>query len=269
MVFTDFEYDGIRLSRKGYMLCYFNGLQDQVSNGSEIEFAQVPIQYGVRQAVAGTSYGSVIQATFCICKNPCFGSNYNPIISTQEVRNIARWLTRKEYLPCTFLANGYENITYFGTFAIELIRGIGGIIGLQLTMTTNSPFGWQDEVTYTASFNGGNGGGTFVVDDISDEIGSLYVRMNLTCKSSGTMTIHNSMDNVDDSTTIKNCTNGERLTISHPVIESSNSNHDIASDFNYIFPKLSNTFYVTRNTFTFSLPCDVAITYRPLAKLGV
>lgn len=265
MGFTDFEYDGIRLSRKGYILCYFNGLQDQVSNGSEIEFAQVPLQHGVRQAVAGTSYGSVIQATFCICKDPCYGSSYNQIITTQEVRDIARWLTRKEYLPCTFLSSGYSNITYFATFEIEQIRGIGGIIGLQLTMTTNSPFGWQDEVTYTATL-GSNG--VFVVDDISDEVGSLFVRMNITCKSSGTMTIHNSMDN-NDSTVIKNCSNGERITISHPVIESSNSGHDIASDFNYVFPKLSNTFYLTRNTFTFSLPCDVAIIYRPLAKLGV
>ena len=265
MEIIDFEYDGIRLSDKGYMMCYFGGLQDQVSNGSEITFAEVPIQYGVRRAVAGTSYDTVLQTTFCICKRFCPDLSRDQTISVAEVRDLARWLTRKEYLPFVLLADGYSNITYFGTFQIELIRGNSSIIGLQLTMTTNSPFGWQNEKTYSGTVSAN---GSLIVDDVSDEIGYLYGKMIVTCNSSGNLYIENSMDN-GEKTTLLHCSSGETITFSHPIIEQTNANHDLASDFNYIFPKVSNTFYVTRNTFKFSLPCSVTFKYRPLAKIGV
>ena len=56
-MYTDFEYDGIRLSGYGYMLCEFssNGLQT-VTNGAKIKFSTTPILRGGLWISSGTWY---------------------------------------------------------------------------------------------------------------------------------------------------------------------------------------------------------------------
>lgn len=264
MAAVDFMYDGIQLSDMGYMICNFNGNNDTISNGSEITFTEVPIQNGVRKAVAGTKYDTVIQTTFGICKDFCNTnvSYNNGFISVSEVRSLARWLNRKEYLPFVLLADGWDDITYFGSFQIEQVRLGDKIIGLNLTMTTNSPFGWQSSVT--RSFTNVR---SFTIDDVSDDVGYLYPDMTIVCRSAGKLEIHNSMS--EYYTEVKNCSSGESLSFSYPVIQCDVAAHDIANDFNYVFPRIENTFSRTSNVFSLSLSCDVSLTYRPLAKIGV
>ena len=264
MAAIDFIYDGIQLSERGYMICNFNGNNDTISNGSEITFTEVPIQNGVRRAVAGTKYDTVIQTTFGICKDFCNNNLTlnDGFITVSEVRSLARWLNRKEYLPFVLLTDGWDDITYFGSFQIEQVRFGDKIIGLNLTMTTNSPFGWQSPVT--RSFSNVR---SFSINDVSDDIGYLYPEMIVTCRSSGDLEIHNSLSSYY--TEIKNCSSGESIHFSYPVIQCDNDEHDIANDFNYVFPRIENTFNNTGNVFSLTLSCNVDITYRPLAKIGV
>lgn len=258
----DFIYDGIQLSDKGYMICQFNGATDQISNGAEITFSEVPLQHGIKKAIAGVSYETVITTTFDICKNLC-NTSYNDIyLSTDDVRELARWLQRKEYLPFVLLADGYTEITYFGSFKVDQIKVGSKIVGLELTFTTNSPFGWQRERRYT--FENVN---SFTISDSSDETGFLYPKFEITCLSAGDLTLTNDMD--DNITIINGCSANEKITIEHPIILTDKTTHNIANDFNYMFPKIGNTFRVRRNNYTLSLLSNVVFTYRPLAKIGV
>lgn len=259
----DFEYDGIKLSENGYIICHFNGVNDQISNGAEITFSEVPLQHGIKRAISGISYDSVITTTFCICKNMCDKWGRGDYLSIEDVRDLARWLQRKEYLPFNLFAVGYDQITYYGSFQINQIKAGTNIIGLELTLTTNSPFGWQEEYSYT--FNNVD---NFYIEDISDEVGLLYPKFVITCLGSGDLTITN--NRVDDEfIQIKNCSTNESIAMYHPIIVSGNSSHDIANDFNYVFPKIINTFDNTINVYTLSIPCNVSVSYRPLAKIGV
>lgn len=259
----DFIYDGIQLSDKGYIICYFGDNNEQISNGSEITFTEVPIQHGVRQAVAGTQYDTVIQTTFSICKNFCNTTTVNDeFLTVAEVRELARWLNRKDYLPFVLLADGWDDITYFGSFQIEQVRIGTQIIGLQLTLTTSSPFGWQSLKTKTFS-----NVRSFSIVDESDEIGYLYPNATFKCRSGGSLQIYNTLTN--ETTEVKNCTSGETINFNHPMINCDSTTHQLADDFNYVFPRITNTFSLTTNTFNLSIPCDVTITYRPLAKIGV
>lgn len=259
----DFMYDGILLSEKGYIICQFSGINDQISNGAEITFAEVPLQHGIKRTISGISYETVITTTFCICKSVCDMWSQGDYLSVEDVRDLARWLQRKEYLPFQLYSNGYENITYYGSFTINQVRAGTNIIGLELTLTTNSPFGWDMERSYTY-----NNTTSLSILNTSDEVGTLYPKFIITCLSSGDLTISNNMT-PDESTVIKNCSANESIAIYHPIITSGDTSHDIANDFNYIYPKVINTFDEKRNTYTLSMPCNVTISYRPLAKIGV
>lgn len=258
----DFEYDGVKLSDKGYIICNFNDASDVISNGSEITFVEVPLQHGIRHAVAGTKYDTVISTSFSICKDYCNNANGDDYISVAEVRELARWLNRKMYLPFRLLCDGYENITYFGSFYIEQIKHGTNIIGLRLTLTTNSPFGWADILSYKYT-----NVGSFSLGNLSDEIGYLYITLKAKCRSAGDLRILNSIDS--SSTVVLNCSTNEEIEFSHPLISTTKSSHDLASDFNYEFPKIVCTYDRSVNNYTLSLPCDIDVSYRPLAKIGV
>ena len=260
----DFTYDGASLSSKGYMICQFDGGADTISNGAEITFSEVPLQHGIKKTIAGVSYDTVITSTFSICKDFCNINTDDIYLSVEDVRALARWLQRKEYLPFVLLCDGYDEITYYGSFGIEQVRSGSNIIGLNLTLTTNSPFGWQEEVTKTVSNIK-----SFYIDDVSDEIGFLYPRFVITCNEAGDLTISNNRDS-GNVARINGCSQSEVITIGHPIITTTlSSTHNIANDFNFIFPRIGNTYTTKRNTYTLSLYCDVAATYRPLAKIGV
>ena len=55
----------------------------------------------------------------------------------------------------------------------------------------------------------------------------------------------------------------------YPIISSSIPSHKIQNDFNYNFFRISNTEDKIVNDITFSIPCEVELTYSPIKKVGV
>ena len=55
------------------------------------------------------------------------------------------------------------------------------------------------------------------------------------------------------------------------IISSSieNRNEKIMNNFNFIFPMISNSYTNRKNTFTFSMPCDVTFSYKQTRKIGI
>ncbi|WRK55793.1 DUF6558 family protein [Coprobacillaceae bacterium CR2/5/TPMF4] len=93
-------------------------------------------------------------------------------------------------------------------------------------------------------------------------------KLTITLRQAGDLTITNSLD--DRTFGIKNCENNEVITIDcvNRIIQTSSDTHNVYDDFNYNFFRLMQTETDTENEFTFSLPCDVEMTYNEVRKVG-
>jgi len=267
----NFEYDGQLLSDFGFVVCSFGTSSgtENGNSGSEISFETVPVQMGKHFYRTGTSYKSCLSATFQICKNPDLYSEEEMILSEDDFRRLSRWLNRREYL----WFHGFDWCTpevmlpwFRASFTLRRIETDSDTIGVELKMTTDSPFGYGDLVTKTLTFESANDTAAF--RDQNDEIGDTYPELTVTCGASGTLTLE------DDVTgclcEVENCVNGETLhfTGETMIIETDSVTHEatLANDFNYEFFRFGNTYDNRENIITASMPCTVVIKYRPIIK---
>ena len=72
MIVYDFEFDGIRLSDMGFVICNFDKSQmETTSSGSEIAFNTVKTLNGCKYELVKSTYDTCLQTIFSICKNSC------------------------------------------------------------------------------------------------------------------------------------------------------------------------------------------------------
>lgn len=271
---TDFEFAGEMLSDYGMMLCYFDngGGIETVSSGADITFNQIKPIGSNRFNLYSSTYDTALSATFQICKNPCRLKNQEEMgLSFEEVSAIQRWLCRKDgYKRFKLNREGFEHVYWNGTFSSKQIVLNDQIIGLELTIYTDAPFAFMDEVSTEYECSAGT---SFDLWDNSDEItdlnNSLRPYMEITILSDGDFKLTNSMDK--KVTKINNCESNEVITIDgeNQVITSSLPSHDLSNDFNYFFPRIINNYKNGRNTFTPNLDCKIKITYSPIRKVGI
>lgn len=269
----DFEYAGEMLSDYGMMICSFDsgtGIET-VSSGADITFNQIKPTGSNRFLLYSSTYNESLSATFQICKNPCIYKNNTAMeISIEEVSAIQRWLCRKDgYKRFKLVKEGFENIYWNGTFSSKQIVLDEKIIGLELTIYTDSPFAFMDEVSTEYNCSAGT---SFYLWDNSDEVtdfnNTIRPYMEIILLSDGDFILKNSMNK--KSMEIKDCKQNEVITIDgkNQIINTSLSAHNIANDFNYYFPQIINTYNNRCNEFTPSLDCKIKITYSPIRKVG-
>lgn len=269
MYSIDFEYDGVRLSDFGFMVCDFNDASgvNAVSMGSKLTFNKKPVNRGRRFTLINTQYDECYQTTFDICKKPSdFG--YNGLdITENEVRDLTRWLNRGCF--CVFHPINGDNMQYpcyfNASFNVDALVMSERIIGLRLTMETDSPFGYGEELVFTHEFTGTDND-VFWVDDMSDSIGSFCPNVEITCSEDGDLSIENANENCIMK--IDNCVEDEVITINGKmkIISSNDDSHDISNDFNYDFLKLGNSMNGRKNAITSNLKCKIKVFYRPTFK---
>ena len=269
MYALDFEYDGKLLSDFGMMVCSFsdNRSANTTEKGSELKFNLVQSGYGKRFYAAGLQYEDCLTTTFQICKNPEYFTEDHMGITVSEFRALSRWLNRKKFLWFrSFDLNEpeIEKPWFRASFNLARIETGSQTVGVELTMVTDSPFGYGDEEEIELSFTSGNLTKTII--DRSDEDGEICPFTQITCSQSGNVVLSNTLTGCE--TEIKNCISGEVITISGEsmIIGTSNTNHDLANDFNYDFFRIGNTINNRNNVITASVPCSVIIRYRPILK---
>lgn len=266
MYATDFIYDGKYLSDYNFIICSIGSSDgvNEVSAGSEITFNQVAMSQGEKYSLTSTRYDTCISTTFDICKDPDYFEDIE--ITESEYREIIRWLNRKEYLKFCFRTN-YDRVCYYNaSFNIKNIYINDVLYGFRLTMNTNKPFGYGEEIEVVLSTTTTDT--TVIVKDESDEIGFIYPQLKVHIgDTAGDLIITNETHAPDTPTIIRNCLAGEVITIDceNQVIDSTYSKH-ICDDFNYRFFKLGNYFRIDENEISISLPCKVTITYKPIIK---
>lgn len=265
----DFQYDGLRLSDFGCIICTFenNGLET-FSVGSQITFNTTPIASGRKHLLAGIKYEEYIELEFQICKNPDeIYDEEEKYFTVDEVRNITRWLNRGQFKKFKLIDDECNDYYFEASFNISRLEIAGRIVGMHLTVITNRPFALHEPVIHR--FNPSAGHLTYTVLDISDEIGYSYIELEITCKQNGDLKITNAMDG--RTTEILNCKNNEKITISNMIIETSLPEHKatLQNDFNFVFPRVMNTYKKRDNKLTFSIPCSVVLKYNPIRKVGI
>ena len=265
MVAHDFEYAGRSLSSFGMVLCQFGGSKglDTIADGAEIKFTTASTMGGSKHNLVSTSYEDCLETTLQICKYSCGGNIQE--ITTTEHRNLTHWLCRKKFLKLKFLDEANIDLYHEAIINVSRIELDGKLYGLELNIQTNRPFALKEPRTIT--INNTVQDGKHSINDTSYEEGYIYPEMEIVVNQDGNLKIHNAIENRD--TYIAHCTAGEIITLDYPVIQSSDSSHNIQNDFNWKFFRIANTYDNSRNDLTISLPCSIKIKYSPIVKVGL
>jgi len=153
MLALDFEYDGRYLSDFGFIVCDFNNTSgaNTVEVGSQIDFKMVSTNHGKSNTLTSSDFNGTIQATFDICKDPDKYDQKDMYISSDEYRDIARWLNRGQF--CLFQAlykdedYNREPCFYKASFNLSKILIGEKLAGITVEMTTDKPFGYAERIT--------------------------------------------------------------------------------------------------------------------------
>lgn len=268
----DFEYDGKRLSDFNSMIGYITNSSgaETYNIGSQLKFNTVYVNSSNKFNLASTQYSEAYTTTFQICRNFCDKNNSLRFYNDREVSSMIRWLnqrTFKKFKPI-YSDLEYFDIYYNASFNVSPIRFSGQVIGFEVTMQTNAPFGFYEPTEYHFSLTGKDN--TFTIYDTSDEIGSLYPDLvQIELLSGGNLKIESSRGDI---VIINNCLKGETIEMigEHKIIRTSSEQHTaLYNDFNYNFLKIHNDYDNTENTYTVSLPCKIHLSYSPICKGGV
>lgn len=275
MYAIDFEYDQKRLSEFHMIVCSFDGSSgmETVSSGADITYAQEKPGGSDIFHLHASSYDAPYSCTFQICKSPCM--RYNPgdmYLSPAQLSEIQRWLCRDSYHPFKIAQDGYTDIYWNATFTAKQINCNGRIVGLELTMYTDAPYAYHDAVAYDFHFD------TYEINNqpeaekkyfpnLSAAEGYLYPDLEMRIQKEGTLTL-----TLDGRTTeIKNCRNAETITVNGPrqIISSSDPAHNIAADFNFIFPRIQRDYETEESCISANLACDITLRYSPIVLVGL
>ena len=267
----DFWYDEQCLSDYNFVVCDFSAGSgiSEVSAGSTITFVKVSRNGGAKHSLTNTKYNDCLSATFDICKNPDIFHDEDMEITSDEFRDIMRWLNRKEYLPFHFISDDgtvddIETCWHNASFNLSKLMLDERTYGIRLKLETNMPYGYGAEKVFSWSATSGNLSN--VIMDTSDEIGYIYPTLIVTCRQNCTLTITNESEGC--SSVIKNCKVGEQITMygDTNIIASSTPGHDICNDFNYDFFRIGNSAARMENVIIASHPCDIVLKYHPIIK---
>ena len=262
---TDFEYRGIRLRDKGFIIWKFDSSDvETVENASQISFNTTSTLNGMKHELTSAVYEDCLTATFQICKNVC-DSNQTEAMSLDDIRFIMSWLNSKSFHKFRLLDDEYSGIYFEASFNVSRVEVNGLVYGFELEMNTNRPFAVREPVTMVVNNTVENG--KKVIFDESDEEGFIYPDMEITIYGDGDFEMKNSFG--DRVMRIANCKAGEVIKIKYPMIESSLDSHKIQNDFNWIFFRIENTFDNKKNEITFSIRCVVKMTYMPIVQDAV
>ncbi len=261
----DFSYGDKNLSDFGFILCNFGGSKglETVSDGCQITFNTVPVLGGSKHHLVNTEYEECLEDTWQICKHSCKGGIQE--ITETEHREITRWLNRKNFLKLKILDESHIDIYYEAIFNVSKIKIDGRLFGFELEVKTNAPFALRESRIINIKNTVKNG--KHSINDTSHEEGYIYPKTEIVVNADGNLNIHNAIE--DRNTYIANVSAGEIITMDYPVIQSSNSSHNIQNDFNWKFFRIANTYDNSRNDLTISLPCSIKIKYSPIVKVGL
>lgn len=254
-----FIFDGQRLSDFGYIE-FFDGLRSENLAVSTMTYETIKSALSDISYKVNHTYESNYSTTLMIMKNPC--EDIDEMWMTEDnISVLTRWLVRKTYKWFKYTDS---NVWYKVQNAVEKIYEGDNVIGLSVTVNANAPFGFTPEIVNKWDDD------EKVINVVTDEEGFIAPNFTIVAKESGDLVIGNTRSSM--STEINNVNANEIINIYGEglyQISSSDTSHNIADDFNYVFPKLYSAYNNNANTITTNLNCDITMTYRGIRKVGL
>ena len=288
---TDFLFDDQRLSDFGYMIGSLGGVNDEtvvVSNMDYTEFKSPRTDISHKVATSyPDNYSTTIQIFKKVnCQNPSTIADEDAL-TPNDISTLTKWLCRKDYHQFKWIDNydsrydpvdvnaGISNIVYNVRFHVSKLMVLGMCMGLELTINTDKPYGYAandagNETTISSAY------GTISINMYGDEEGFIYPDVEVTLSAGGAFRLTNTT--IGTSTEVLGCTAGEKLTFKGGdllQITSDVPSHDLATKFDYQFPKLYNDYASSASTNPYvnvlesSLPCHIKVSYKEIRKVGI
>lgn len=269
-MFFDFEYADRRLSDFGCIVCHINtdaGVDD-VELGSNITFNTITNSNSSIHSITSSSYEDVYTVEFEIMKYIC-GDADNIYLSSLEVRQLIKWLNRREYAkfrPINEISDE-SDVYYYGSFNIKQVQLGDQILGLHLTFTANAPYGFSEPNNLKYMILNDND--TFEIYPESDELGVIYPTVTIRLLYDGDIKIVNTTSGT--ATIIKNCKANETIIMDgeHKIITTDNEEHSstLPNDFNYEYIDILIDEVYSPNIYQAS-KCEIFINYSSIRKVG-
>lgn len=239
----DFIFDGELLSDYGMMICNFNG-SEHTWSGGDITFTTVKPPNSDKQNFYAASYDTPLSCTFSICKNTCHAKTKEDMLfNMEDYGNLMRWLVREDgYHWMQFDTPEYEDVYFNVYFDVKPYMIHGNVIGFDITMTTDSPYGYSK--LYSKTFDVTTDKYTFL--NYSDEIGTIYPKCTIIPKSTGILDFKSGIAGDETETTITTVRANDTIILDGEQ-DLCIGNFDIRN-FNHNFPILKNS-YSDRNTY--------------------
>ena len=259
----DFLFDGELLSDHGFMICSFSN-SDRQWSGGDITFTTGKAPNTDKQNFYTSVYDTPLSCTFSICKRVCNHEHYE--LTSEEQSNIVRWLCREDgYHWMQFDIPEYEDVYFNVYFTATPYLFNNKVIGFDLTMTTDSPYGYSKLMT--KQFTLTNEAPKIIFQNYSDKIGNISPKCTIIPKNNGSLIIKSGINGSYNITEIENVI---KATI---VLDKDNdffSGFDY-NNFNFKFPIISNS-YRDRNTYfekISGVDFDMKVEYRLIRKVIV
>lgn len=275
----DFIFDGRALSDFGYMAVFENS--EDVIDVSAMQFNTIKAALSDINHRVSHTYEQNYTSTFLIMKNFCDTPEEEQWMTHDDISEMTRWLARKQYKWFRFIDDEDDDEIWYKV-QIQISKEYIGanVIGLQLTVTANAPYGFTREIktnnynpeyVYPYDLNWST-----IVQ--SDEEGYIYPSVTIYITTDCKVILYNKTDDDTRKTIIDNCTEGEIIQIIGGDIQqiTSNIDHDFSQDFNYVFPRLCVTYGKNKNELVSSRKMPIGyvtsvrteFSYRGIRKVG-
>lgn len=265
---TDFIFDDELLSDHGLMICSFNNTESTWSGGN-VTFTTIKPPNSNRQTFYTSYFENPITFTFQIGKKPCGISTQEEMYFSQdEISDIMQLLQRTDgYHWLAFYQDGWEDIWFNSQINLQPYYICGRIVGYDVTVNTDSPYGYSHLIKKTFSLSAN--GGSFILKNYSDILGCLYPKAEITITSGGTLIIESGCSEYKHRTEINNVNKGDVI-----ILDRDNDFFSGIKDlngFNFKFPILAksrkdiSTSFINYGT----AGCEVKITYRYVRRVSV
>lgn len=258
----DFIFDEKQLSDFGMMICSFDNSESSPTDANLEYITNTPPDSDVLNFY-GSKYEGQLSWNIGICKNPCCNPEPGYITSDEE-RMLKKWLVRKDgYKWLHFIDDeDYYDINYNVKINASSNQIGGRTIGLLLTITADSSYGYTDEIENMITLNKND---YIYIDVQSDDIGYIYPVINITPLESGDLELINTSDS-QMHTKIKNASVGKTYTLD---AKNEIQNGILPENFNWIFPRFVVSDDINENIFTSNLSVEITFIYRLIRKVLV
>lgn len=239
MYATNAEYNGIALNDIGlYIVSFDSNKTGVIESGGEIVWNISKAINNHRWNLHGKHYESPLSTKIQVAKYNCQSQQVDEI-SVYEQAYYKRLLEDVDtYKPFRILCDDYEDIYYMATMQIQWYQVGGSIIGAEITITCNAPYGFSpiQQFSTTVDTNG-----TFQIYNDSNKIGLLSMDLiEIKALSDGDIKISNDMDMLYcgriKPMVIANCHENEVIQIvgtTEQISSYDESHTTIADDYNY------------------------------------